>query len=314
MHAVARRQPGMQRLDHRPEVLLQAGRLGRGDRERVSASAVASSPSSAADGRGGADRPERGRAVPAALIVARIHRAAEPRFDLESDDVGVEQRAAGGAGQLRRREHRRHQRRARMRERDEAHVVVVERVRGGAVGERRVRARSPRRGARDDDTACAPARLAIARRLDDAARRLRRAGERARRPCRGAARPRRHCRRAARASSRAASPSCSAAASDARSARRRFRLADGRHEALLDEHAVERRLHRRRRLRRPWRRSPRARLARRARSRRRTPPSGRTVAVAVDAHRARRRLEVGAVRGRASAGRRSSRIPRCPRR
>ena len=60
-------------------------------------------------------------------------------FDLEADDVGVEQRAAGRAGQLGRRQRRRDERRARMRERDEAHVVVVERVRGGAVGERRVR-------------------------------------------------------------------------------------------------------------------------------------------------------------------------------
>ena len=44
----------------------------------------------AADRRRGANRAERGRAVPAALVVARIHQAAEPRLDLETDDVGVE--------------------------------------------------------------------------------------------------------------------------------------------------------------------------------------------------------------------------------
>ena len=55
--------------------------------------AAASSPSSRRRRGRGADRPERRRAVPAALIVARVHRAAEPPFDLEADDVGVEQRA-----------------------------------------------------------------------------------------------------------------------------------------------------------------------------------------------------------------------------
>ena len=138
-HAVARGQARVQRLHHRAEVLFQAGRFRRRDRQRVARSRSASSPSSRARRGRGADRAERRRAVPAALVVSRVHRAAEPRFDLEADDVGVEQRrrpsapatsaAASAAGD---------ERRARMRERHEAHVVVVERVRGGAVGERGV--------------------------------------------------------------------------------------------------------------------------------------------------------------------------------
>ena len=54
---------------------------------------------------------------------------------LEAHDPRVQQRSARSAGPLAGRERRRHQRCARMRERHEAHVVVVERVRGRAVGE-----------------------------------------------------------------------------------------------------------------------------------------------------------------------------------
>src|SRR5262245_7649524 len=84
---------------------------------------------------GRTDCAERGGAVPATLIVPRIHQPAESRLDLEADDVRVEYRAAGYAGQLAGGEDGRYKRRTRMRERHETHVVVVERVRGGAVGE-----------------------------------------------------------------------------------------------------------------------------------------------------------------------------------
>ena len=136
-HAVARRESGVQRLHHRAEVLFQAGRFRRRDRQRVAARRFVQTEQPRRR-RGGADRAERRRAVPAALIVPRVHRASQPRLDLEADDVRVEQRAARGAGDFGRGERRRDQRRARMRERDEAHVVVVERVRGGAVGQRRI--------------------------------------------------------------------------------------------------------------------------------------------------------------------------------
>ena len=136
-HAVARGQARVQRLHHRPEVLLQARRRRRGDGQRVGGANGVESEEARGAG-GGADRAERRRAVPAALVVARVHQPAQARLDLEADDVGVEHRTAGRGGQLGGRENRRHQRRARVRERDEAHVVVVERVRGGAVGERGV--------------------------------------------------------------------------------------------------------------------------------------------------------------------------------
>src|SRR5581483_12420319 len=80
-------------------------------------------------GGGRADGADGGGAVPAALvIVARVHDAAQAALDLEADDVGVQQRSAGGVRQLGCGDGRRHERAAGMRQRDEAHVVVVEGV------------------------------------------------------------------------------------------------------------------------------------------------------------------------------------------
>ena len=75
--------------------------------------------------------------MPATLVVPRVHGTAEPPFDFEANDVGIEELAARRAGQLRGRERGRDQRRARMGKRDEAHVVEVVRVRRRPVGERR---------------------------------------------------------------------------------------------------------------------------------------------------------------------------------
>ena len=126
----------MQRLHHRAEVLLQPGRRGRRDRQRMPGRGGVES-QHPRDGRRRANRAQRRRAVPAALVVPRVQRPTESRLHLEADDVGVENGGSTRAGQLHRREQRRHQRRARMRERHEAHVVEVERVRGGTVGQRR---------------------------------------------------------------------------------------------------------------------------------------------------------------------------------
>ena len=143
--AVSRRHPRVQRLHHRAEILLEAGRRRRRDRQRVIGGRRIETEQPRRSG-GSADGAQRRRAVPSALIVARIHRAAQPPFQLEADDVGVEQRAAGRVGNLGRRQHRRHQRRARMGQRHETHVVVVERVRRRPVGQRGVARRRPKRG------------------------------------------------------------------------------------------------------------------------------------------------------------------------
>ena len=72
-HAVVRGQARVERLDHRPEILFETGRLGRGNRQRM-ASRSGVEPEQAAARRGGSDRAERGRAVPAVLVVTRVHR------------------------------------------------------------------------------------------------------------------------------------------------------------------------------------------------------------------------------------------------
>ena len=198
-----------------------------------------------------------------------------------------------------------------MRERDEAHVVVVERVRGGAVGERRVA--GARRAARCPNTRHGAAAVCRDHALDDARGRLGGAGQRhADRVEHAPRRARRAPRPAARAARRTrrdvTSRSCSRPPM-----RRGFRIADRGHEPLLDEHAVERRLRGRRRLRRPSRRSPTARLGARARERRasssvarRAPSPSRRRPSRAPPRRDRRRAPS------ASADRRSSRTPRCP--
>ena len=183
--AVSRRQPRVQRLHHRPEVFLEAGRLGRGNRERVPGRAGVETEQARRGGRR-ADRAERRRAVPAALIVARVHRAAQPPFELEADDVGVEQRAAGRARDFRGGQRRGDERRARMRQRHEAHVVVVERVRRGAVGQRGVARARAQRACRARGTG---RRRPAPRRAARSARPARRRRPASRRPCRAARAP-----------------------------------------------------------------------------------------------------------------------------
>ncbi len=74
---------------------------------------------------------------PRSMIVTRIHHVAQPALELESDDVGIEQCDRRRLRELACGEERGHEHTARMSERHEAHVVVVERMRGHAVGERR---------------------------------------------------------------------------------------------------------------------------------------------------------------------------------
>ena len=85
-NAVAGREPRVQRLHHRAEVFFQARRLGGRDRQRVTARHGVEARQSRGR-RGRADRSERGRAVPAALIVPRIHHASESSFEFLSDHV-----------------------------------------------------------------------------------------------------------------------------------------------------------------------------------------------------------------------------------
>src|SRR5947199_2310141 len=75
--------------------------------------------------------------MPAALvIVSRIHDRADPAFKLKTDDVGFREAAARRPRQLGRRQRGRYESTTGMRERDETHVVVVQRMRGHTVGQR----------------------------------------------------------------------------------------------------------------------------------------------------------------------------------
>ena len=118
-----------------PKFSFQAARLGRGDRQGASRRPGVE-PHDAGRGGGGADGADGRGAVPAPLVVGRVHHGAERALHLEADDVGVEQLAPRGSGRLAGRQSGRDERRARMRQRHPAHVVEVERVGGGAVGER----------------------------------------------------------------------------------------------------------------------------------------------------------------------------------
>ena len=225
----------------------------------ASACAAASRPARAAAlaAAARADRPERRRAMPAALIVSRIHRAVRVALRLRNQRRtrrarrGPDERATSPAAS-----DGRHEGRARVRERHEAHVVVVERVRRGAVGERRVWRRARAACARHART-CPPARAMVRGRCARPARRRRRAS---RRPCRAPP-------QAARARLR---PGAGPERRIARVWRRRvtgidvsrpaltFAIVGGanrRHESLLDDHVVERRLDRRRATLRLWPRS-----------------------------------------------------------
>ena len=122
--AVACRKSRMQRLHHGAEVFLQPRRFGGGDRQGM-ADRWRVELQEAGHRRRGSDRSERRGAVPPPLIVARVHHPAEPCLDLESDDVSVDEARAGCTVQFDGGQQRRHERRARMRERHEAHVVAT---------------------------------------------------------------------------------------------------------------------------------------------------------------------------------------------
>ena len=278
--------------------------------------AAASRPSSRLAPRGRAEGAERRRAVPAALIVARIHQPAEARLDLEADDVRVEHRAAGRARDLAGREHRRHERRARMRERHEAHVVEVERVRGRAVGERRVRSRTRDGPCPRYDARAAPSRSGATSRARCAP------PARQRPPAR-----RRSCRGTRLAAAARAADGGSAGRDELAESRDRherpvtpvrpaFRLRAAPMAAMkrclmntqscggftVGARFVD-----------PGHDHPRSGLARRARQRGiQFAPASRPSPSRAMPMRARRRFEIGAMRRRGSPGRRSSRTPGCP--
>ena len=83
-HAIACGQARMKRLDDAADVLLQTARRGRGNPQRVT-DGICAEPEDARRGSGGAERPDRRRAMPSALvIVPRVHDRAQSAFELEA--------------------------------------------------------------------------------------------------------------------------------------------------------------------------------------------------------------------------------------
>jgi hypothetical protein len=178
-----------------PKFSLKARRFRRGDGQRVAGGVRIEAKQARCRGSR-TDRTERRRAVPSPLVVARIHRPTQPAFDFEPDDVGVEECAARRVEQfLQAARPAATSGRTWMGKRHEAHVVEVQSVRGGAVGQR----------GRDGDAACAsaehastvPAVSGVATRATMRAGRLGGAGEGDADRCRGLRVPPRRARLAA---------------------------------------------------------------------------------------------------------------------
>ena len=133
LHGIAGREAGMQRLAHGSEVadiaaghrIDDAERMGGPLRIEIEQLAARRRRPEGPDGAGG---------VPAAVErMARLRGAPELGHDLEADHVGVQHVAPRCIDGLGEREYGRHERHARMSDQAPGHVVIVERMRGGAV-------------------------------------------------------------------------------------------------------------------------------------------------------------------------------------
>ena len=142
-HAAFARAPGVEGLHHGAEIFAQSRGLARGDAQRAPRLLDVEA-EQLRDARAGGDGADRGRAVKAVLIVARVHRFGELGFDFHRDLISGEHVAPGAAVALADRQHRRQCRRRRMGEQPvdavlgdgKLGVVVVVGMDRNAVGER----------------------------------------------------------------------------------------------------------------------------------------------------------------------------------
>ena len=202
-HAVARRQARVQRLHHRAEVFLQARGLRGRDRQRMTGR-IRVEPEQPAHSRRGADGAKRRRAMPPALVVARVHRACRVALRARSRRRSASRSAAPDAPVSSAAASDRRRRAARSDARATRSTCRRSRARA-----RRCRWRAPRRraGARSGvpSTTTGAARPPRRRPPGRCGDRLRRAGERdADRVEHGAPRPARARRPAVRAGDEAA--------------------------------------------------------------------------------------------------------------
>ena len=173
----------MHRLRHGAEIGLDAGGEGGGQRQRLGGPRPVEA-EHVAGGGGDAECPHGGGRVPALIVVVevdRVQRAPQPDLGLDADDIGGDQLLAGHRlavrlAQLGQREQGRHQWRRMMSALGLVDVVVVERVRGHAIDQRRIERAGPAVGAENEAW---PRRLGDPRRIEqDLAARLGDAGQR----------------------------------------------------------------------------------------------------------------------------------------
>ena len=133
-HAAPRRVPGVERLGHRAEVLLEPRGLAGRDGER-GASLRCIEAEQARRRRRRAHGAERACGVKSLLVVRRIEHLGQRGLDFEAEQESVDQGAAIGQRQLARRERRREHGRSGMAHHGEVRVVEVESMGRRAVGE-----------------------------------------------------------------------------------------------------------------------------------------------------------------------------------
>ena len=84
-------------------------------------------------GGGGADDAERRRRMPALVVMMEVHRAAETDLGLDADDIRQHELFAAAAAIFRKCDKHRNERDRLMATKHAAEIVIIERVRRGAV-------------------------------------------------------------------------------------------------------------------------------------------------------------------------------------
>jgi len=142
LDTVGRRHAGMERFAHGAELRLQTGGASGGEAEGV-AGRVDIEAEQAGTGGGGAKTAGGRRLVEAMTVVVGSECGAESAGDLDTDQVGGEQFAAGGTGLFGDGQRRRQHGHGRVADVTEMGVVVIEGMGEGAVGQRRGACRQP---------------------------------------------------------------------------------------------------------------------------------------------------------------------------
>ena len=134
----ARGAADVKRLGHRTELLAHADRLRRRDAERHRG-LLRVEPEEPRGGCGGAQHAGRAGDMPSAVVVVGIDRVADAALDVDPDHDRIDERAPRRTEVLGERQRRRRDGAGGVDDRPQVRIVVIERVRGDSVDERRAR-------------------------------------------------------------------------------------------------------------------------------------------------------------------------------